>query len=29
MNYFPETDSQFRDTVKVVLYLSSYATKNN
>ena len=27
MNYFLETDSQFIDKVKVVLDLSSYATK--
>ena len=28
MSYYPETDSQIRDKIKVVLDLSNYATKN-
>ena len=28
MSYYPEPDSHIRDTVKVVLDLTSYATKN-
>ena len=27
MSYYPEPDTHIRDKVKVVLYLSSYATK--
>ena len=29
MSYYQESDSQKRDKVKVVLYLSNYATKKN
>ena len=29
MSYYPESDSQITDKVKVVLDLSNYATKKN
>ena len=29
MSYYPEPDSHIIDKVKVVLYLSNYATKKN